>query len=43
MMLITTLAYRSWFHVGWRLGAFRLEWCPGCRLKPATRILLQHM
>jgi len=37
MMLITTLVYRSWFAVGWRLGAVRLELCPGCRLEPATR------
>jgi len=28
MMLITTLIYRSWFTVCWRLGAVRLEWCP---------------
>jgi hypothetical protein len=24
---------RSWFAVCWRLGAVRLEWCPGWRLK----------
>jgi len=29
-------SFRSWFDVGWRLGAGRLEWCPGCRLfRPA--------
>jgi len=26
-------SFRSWFAVGWRLGAVSLEWCPGCRLK----------
>jgi len=32
MMLINTLVFRSWFTVGWRLGAGRLEQGPGCRL-----------
>jgi hypothetical protein len=25
--------FRPWLAVCWRLGAVRLEWCPGCRLK----------
>jgi hypothetical protein len=28
---------RSWFAVGWMLGAVRLEQCPGCRLKNQER------
>ena len=27
--------FRSWFAVCWSLGAFRLGWYPGCRLKPS--------
>jgi len=41
MILITTFVYCSWFAVCWRLGAVRLGWYPGCRVKPATRTILQ--
>ena len=40
-MLITTLSFRSWFAVCWRLGAGRLEQCPGCRLKHNSCFSLQ--
>jgi len=34
------LSYHSWFAVCWRLGAVKLEWCLGCRLKPAKENIL---
>ena len=33
IMLFTTLVFLSWLVVGWRLGAVRLEYRPGCRLQ----------
>ena len=44
MILITTLVVSSLVCLCWRLGAVRLEWCPGCRLKHesclSTRLLV---
>ena len=34
-------SYCSWFDVCWSCGVVGLEWCPCCRLKPATRTLLK--
>jgi len=31
-------SFRSWFAVCWRLGAVRLEWCPGCSLCCSIRL-----
>jgi hypothetical protein len=31
--------YIAWVAVGWKLGAGRLEWCPGCRLKHKHSIM----
>jgi len=33
MMLFTTLVVSFLVCCGWRLGAARLEWCPGCGFK----------
>ena len=35
-------SYCSWFDVCWSFGVVGLEWYPCCRLKPATRVPLQH-
>jgi hypothetical protein len=35
---ITTSVYCSQFFVCWRFGVAGFEWCPCCRLKPATRM-----
>jgi len=34
--------YRSWFAVCCSLGAVRLGWYPGYRLKPANVVVQQH-
>jgi len=35
--------FRAWFAVCWSLGAVRLWWYPGCRLKqPANVVAQQH-
>ena len=31
--IVNLKLYVPWFAVCWRLGAVRLELCPGCRLK----------
>jgi len=31
--IVNLKLYIPWFAVGWRLGAVRMEYCPGCRLK----------
>jgi len=35
-------SFRSWFAVGWRWGAVRLEWCPGCsyNLDPYVALMI---
>ena len=35
--------YCYWFDAYWSFGVVGLEWYPCCRLKPATRIPLQHI